>query len=145
MEEDAASLRMEMDSIRLGSTLSRLPSIPSMSTSGEVELPPKELMPRMRIAPPSSPGAPDCVVTVTPGAMPCRAAEVETIGRPKRRNEDFVDLRIVAFEPDVVIGLGGYFDRSLLVADVGDGEPLAGSRRNGELTVCIGRGTPPPG
>jgi len=35
--------------------------MPSMSTSGEVELPPKELMPRMRIAPPSSPGAPDCV------------------------------------------------------------------------------------
>ena len=33
-----------------GSTLSRLPSIPSMSTSGAVELPPNELIPRMRMA-----------------------------------------------------------------------------------------------
>lgn len=136
-----------------------------MSTSGEVELPPKELMPRMRIAPPSSPGAPDCVVTVTPGSHALQGgrgrddrAFVERLrvdGGHRTRHvhlflgavahdDDFVDLRIVAFEPDVVIGLGGYFDRSLLVADVGDGEPLAGSRRNGELTVCIGRGTPPP-
>jgi len=97
MEEDAASLRMEMDSIRLGSTLSRLPSMPSMSTSGEVELPPKELMPRMRIAPPSSPGAPDCVVTVTPGAMPCRAAEVETIGRLSNAFESMVATEPVTF------------------------------------------------
>ena len=44
----------------------------------------------MRIAPPSSPGAPDCVVTVTPGAMPCRAAEVETIGRLSNAFESMV-------------------------------------------------------
>ena len=85
---------MEMDSIRLGSTLSRLPSIPSMSTSGAVELPPNELIPRMRMAPPSAPGAPDGVVTVTPGAIPCKATDAETTGRfPK------VEASIVDTEP----------------------------------------------
>ena len=75
-----------------GSTLSRLPSIPSMSTSGAVELPPNELIPRMRMAPPS---APDGVVTVTPGAIPCKATDAETTGRFSKVEASIVDTEPV--------------------------------------------------
>ena len=52
-----------------------------MRMSGLEEEPPKEPIPRIWMVPASAPGAPPAVVTVTPGAMPCRAVEAWTIGR----------------------------------------------------------------
>ena len=59
-----------------------------MSTSGAALEPPKVPIPRTRIMPPSPPGAPLCVVTVTPGAMPWRAVDEDTMGRLARSSAE---------------------------------------------------------
>jgi hypothetical protein len=49
----------------------------------------------MRMAPPSAPGAPDGVVTVTPGAIPCKATDAETTGRFSKVEASIVDTEPV--------------------------------------------------
>ena len=88
MADEAASFNTEIWSICVASTASRLPSNPSMSTSGAALEPPKVPIPRTRIMPPSPPGAPLCVVTVTPGAMPWSAVDEDTMGRLARSSAE---------------------------------------------------------
>ena len=97
MAEEAASFSTEILSIWVASTASMLPSTPSMSTRGAALEPPKVPIPLTRIIPPSSPGAPDWVVTVTPAAIPCSAVEEETTGLFFRLSAEMAETEPVRF------------------------------------------------
>ena len=132
-----------MDSIREGSTLSRLPSIPSMSTSGAVELPPKAAdADRSAVGAGGAGGgrygdagrhALQCDRRGDDGPfVECRGVDgrygsrdVDFFLRSVADDYHFVDLFIVALEGDFVVGFGCDLDGCVLIADIGNRELLA--------------------
>ena len=78
MAAEEASFKTEILSISFGSTTFISPSTPSIKTIGLDTL--NDPKPRIKILPVSLPGCPPALVTVTPGAKPCKPWETFDIG-----------------------------------------------------------------